>query len=242
MLTYRINCINKLIIVIIFISLAIWRSEAEAANPRGHLDHAAADAIYGWAWDADSPISPVTVHIYVDGVPTVALIANQHRGDLVAAGISPDPYHGFGWVPKGLSSGTHTIEAYAINIGGGINPLLPKPKTMTTRGSLPTGVLDIATTALISGWVYDADAGPSPVETHIYIDGMHRGTVLANDERSDLVPAGVATDAYHGFTWNPPVLTPGEHSISARAVDVGGVGNRELRSSPKNIVAPMAVD
>src|SRR3989344_6014182 len=132
----------------------VWGDYALAVEPRGHLDYAAPDAIFGWAYDADAPITPVVVHIYVDGVPTVALTANQHRGDLVTAGISPDPYHGFGWVPEGLSSGTHTIAAYAINIGGGVNPLLPAPRSFGTQSALPRGVLDIASPALVSGWVY----------------------------------------------------------------------------------------
>jgi len=198
---------------------------AHAADPRGRLDHAAPDAIFGWAWDADAPTTPVTVHIYVDGTPTVSLTANQHRGDLVAAGITSDPYHGFGWVPEGLASGTHTIAAYAINIGGGTNPLLPTPRTLVMTSALPRGVLDNATPALISGWAYDADAGSSPVEVHIYIDGVHRGTVSANDRRDDLVAAGVASDPYHGFTWNPPVLAPGEHTISVWTINSGGGGN-----------------
>ncbi|OHA48559.1 MAG: hypothetical protein A2806_00115 [Candidatus Terrybacteria bacterium RIFCSPHIGHO2_01_FULL_48_17] len=211
---------------------------AHAADPRGRLDHAAPDAIFGWAWDADAPTTPVTVHIYVDGTPTVSLTANQHRGDLVAAGITPDPYHGFGWVPEGLASGTHTIAAYAINIGGGTNPLLPTPRTLVMTSALPRGVLDNATPALISGWAYDADAGSSPVEVHIYIDGVHRGTVSANDRRDDLVAAGVASDPYHGFTWNPPVLAPGEHTISVWTINSGGGGNPELHASPKTMTVP----
>ena len=221
----------------------VWGDYALAVEPRGHLDYAAPDAIFGWAYDADAPITPVVVHIYVDGVPTVALTANQHRGDLVTAGISPDPYHGFGWVPEGLSSGTHTIAAYAINIGpstalgtgAGTNPLLPTQKTFGITSALPRGVLDIATPALVSGWVYDADAGAAAVEVHIYIDGVHRGTLLADDERSDLVAAGVASDAYHGFTWNPPTLSAGAHTVSAWAINAGGGGNPELHASPKTL-------
>ena len=225
----------------VFFSAALFfvlGDDVLAAEPKGYLDHAAPDAIFGWAYDADAPSVPVEVHIYVDDVPTVALTANQHRGDLVAAGISPDPYHGFGWVPEGLSPGTHTIAAYAINIGGGVNPLLPAPRSFGTQSALPRGVLDIASPALVSGWVYDADAGTSAVEVHIYIDGAHRGTVLADDERSDLVAAGVATDAYHGFTWNPPTLPEGAHTVSVWAINAGGGGNPELHASPKTLTVP----
>src|SRR3972149_1953529 len=96
-----------------------------------------------------------------------------------------------------LFPGPPTIAPYAINIvpstvlgtGGGVNPLLPTQKTFGITSALPRGVLDIATPALVSGWVYDADAGAAAVEVHIYIDGVHRGTLLADDERSDLVGA-----------------------------------------------------
>lgn len=207
---------------------------ASAAVPSGHLDYAGSDAIFGWAYDADAPGSAVEVHIYVDGVPTVSVMANQDRQDLVAAGVAPTPNHGFGWVPEGIGAGTHVIEAYAINIGGGANPLLGS-RTITTGSQLPRGTLDFATPGLVSGWAYDADAGEAPVEVHIYIDGVHRGTVLANDERGDLVPAGAATDPWHGFTWNPPVLPPGEHTVSAWAINAGGGGNPELHNSPQTM-------
>lgn len=205
----------------------------DAATPRGNLDHAAPDAIFGWAYDADAPTSSVEVHIYVDGVPTKSVMANQHRGDLVAAGISSDPYHGFGWAPEGLSAGTHTIEAYAINIGGGLNLRLSSSKTLTITSALPRGVLDTATPGLISGWAYDADAGLAAVEVHIYIDGAHRGTVLASDRRDDLVAARISGDPYHGFTWNPPTLSAGTHTVSAWAINTGGGGNPQLHASPK---------
>ena len=211
---------------------------ADAAVPKGHLDVARPDAIFGWAYDADAPNTPVEVHIYVNGVPTKSVMANQNRQDLVAAGITSDPFHGFGWVPEGLPSGTNVIEVYALNIGGGENPKLTGSKTIGITGALPRGTLDIASPGLISGWVYDADAGANPVEVHIYIDGAHRGTVLAGDERGDLVPAGVATDAYHGFTWNPPSLSAGEHTVSAWAINVGGGGNPELHNSPRTLTTP----
>lgn len=209
-----------------------------AAVPVGHLDAARSDAIFGWAYDPDAPNTPVEIHIYVNGVPRVSVMANQHRGDLVAAGISPDPLHGFGWVPEGLPNGNNLIEAYALNIGGGENPRLAGSRTIEISGALPRGTLDNATPGLISGWVYDADAGAEPVEVHIYIDGQHRGSVLANDERVDLVAAGAAADAYHGFTWNPPMLDPGEHTVSAWAINAGGGPNPELHNSPQTMSAP----
>lgn len=221
------------VVVALFIPVS-----AAAAVPVGNLDAARIDAIFGWAYDADAPTEPVEVHIYVNGVPVKSVMANQHRGDLVAAGITGDPLHGFGWVPEGLPSGTNLIEVYALNIGGGENPRLWGSKTIQISGALPRGTLDIVSPGLISGWVYDADAGANPVSVHIYIDGEHRGSVLANDQRGDLVAAGVATDAYHGFTWNPPILSAGDHTVSVWAINVGGGGNPELHNSPLTMSVP----
>ncbi len=204
--------------------------------PVGHLDFASENSVYGWAYDSDAGSAPLTVHIYVDNVPTVALVANQRRDDLLSAGVAPDPFHGFSWAPQGLSSGTHIIRAFAINIPQGFNPELLSAKTINiSQNKSPTGVLDFATPARFSGWAYDPEAGTNPIGVHFYIDGKFAGATLANEKRDDLVVAGVAADPFHGFWWIPPLITPGTHTVTAWAINSPQGHNPELRSSPKTM-------
>src|SRR3989344_3967461 len=208
---------------------ALVLSAVEGANPVGHLDVARPDAIYGWAYDADAPNQPVEVHIYINGKPVKSLMANRHRGDLVTAKVTMNPFHGFGWVPEGLSDGTHRVEVYAINLGPdgrptGLNPKLRGTQDIAINGALPRGTLDSASAGFVKGWAYDADAGSDPIDVHFYIDKQFYGAVRANARRDDLVAARVATEPFHGFVWHPPVLPAGEHILEAFAINVGPSG------------------
>ena len=75
---------------------------------------------------------------------------------------------------------------------------------------------------LLSGWAVDASVGGGvpPVIVNITLDGAVITSVLANQSRPDLVPAGVAPDPNHGFTAKLPPeavgkLRHGTHDISA---------------------------
>jgi len=97
--------------------------------PIGYLDIVNATSVRGWAYDKDSGTNPIDVHIY-DGSSIIgAVTANNSRGDLTP--VIGDPNHGFDYKLPQLSSGEHTIHAYAINCPVGTNPeLLGSPKTI----------------------------------------------------------------------------------------------------------------
>jgi len=93
--------------------------------PIGALDGAAnlgdRVQIAGWAIDPDTGAA-LTVHVYVDGVPTV-LTANAARTDLAPIFPAYGAGHGFvGSIP--VTPGAHTVCAYAIDDASGPNPLL----------------------------------------------------------------------------------------------------------------------
>ncbi len=72
----------------------------------------------GWAADPDAPMSPISVHIYVDGVFTTAIDANRHSEDIGRAVPWFGPDHQWA-VMVWAKNPTTTICAYAINAGPG---------------------------------------------------------------------------------------------------------------------------
>jgi hypothetical protein len=91
-------------------------------NPFGNLDSMVLSGntvtARGWAVEPEQPTSPVTIHIYVDGRPTVAIPANRARSDIGRKYPAAGSAHGFGW-SGALTSGSHLVCAYAINQGAG---------------------------------------------------------------------------------------------------------------------------
>jgi hypothetical protein len=93
--------------------------------PIGTLDQANQTQIAGWVYDQNVGSNPIDVHIYIDNKFAGSTTANQSRSDLVSAGVTPDPNHGFSFsTPFGLSVGKYTINVYAINQPQGTNPEL----------------------------------------------------------------------------------------------------------------------
>jgi hypothetical protein len=91
--------------------------------PIGNLDTATGGAgsiaTTGWALDKDVPTDPVRVHFYVDGAWKLAVTADRARADISQAFPGAGPYHGWSTTLTGITSGAHTLCAYAINLAGG---------------------------------------------------------------------------------------------------------------------------
>ncbi len=107
-------------------------------EPQGNLEQADCNAISGWAKDLDAWGGRVEVHMYFDGPPGVGRglnigLTNLDRpdvGGLNGFSISAsDPR-----IPVDLFDGdNHTVNVYAINVGGGNNQQVNNsPKTITT--------------------------------------------------------------------------------------------------------------
>jgi hypothetical protein len=102
------------------------RVSSPSGPPFGSVDVASAAPggvrVAGWTIDPDTP-APVEMHVYIDGVGTSGIMANQSRTDV--AGVYPlyGPDHGFD-AALPASAGGHDVCVFAINQGVGANLLL----------------------------------------------------------------------------------------------------------------------
>jgi len=85
--------------------------------PVGHLDAASGGLgtvrVEGWAIDPDTT-SPLTIHVYVDGVFRVAATADRARPDIAALYPPYGPAHGFD-ITVPARAGSHAVCVYSIN-------------------------------------------------------------------------------------------------------------------------------
>ena len=117
-------------------------------NPKGFHDGSDCSQSAGWACDADNYNQALDIHFYRDGPAggggtfIGSVSANQPREAGVGAECGGNSNHGFVFTTQAsLKDGnSHTIYAYAINIGSGTtNPLLTNsPKTINCN--LPSTV------------------------------------------------------------------------------------------------------
>lgn len=78
----------------------------------------------------------------------------------------------------------------------------------------------------IAGWAVNDATPAQPVEVQIFIDGKLKGAQVANLSRPDVVDAGWAKDAWHGYEFVLTSLTPGNHEARVYAVHASGGGER----------------
>jgi uncharacterized protein with LGFP repeats len=211
--------------------------QAAAWNPEGSLDAATVldwrAAVGGWSVDFDAPTDPVSVHLYLDGRAVTGVRADRERPDVGRVFSGVGDYHGY-YSTVTVPAGAHELCAYAINVGQGTgNPRLGC-KTVTVKESAynPVGSLDeIAIsggTATIRGWTFDPDVLTSPIDVHVYVDGVGRALLRADQSRPDVGAAYPGTGSYHGFQTDLSLST-GEHTICAYAINVDtGTANSTL--------------
>ena len=95
--------------------------------PVGFLDSVTTSYAAGWAADADTPGTTVTIHIYLDNPYNPAHMIGTTRANLYRPDVQRvtrlGSYHGFRFrIPPQYRG--HVLYAYAINTGRGVNPLL----------------------------------------------------------------------------------------------------------------------
>ncbi|MBI3292282.1 MAG: hypothetical protein HYZ73_05680 [Elusimicrobia bacterium] len=225
--------------------LVLFPSPCWAANqvPIGYLDSADTTKISGWTVDPDNRSASLQVEVLVDGVVKTTVTANQPRGDLVAAGIAPNPEHGYSVSTAGLNlaTGSHTVTAQAIDGQTGERQLLTGAKTLTISSSnqVPIGYLDSATPQSISGWTVDPDNRSASLQVEVLVDGVVKTTVPANQPRGDLVAAGIAPNPEHGYSVSTAGLNlaASTYTVTAQAID-GQTGERQLLTGSKTLVVP----
>ena len=193
-------------------------------DPAGNFEAAVpilgAAHLQGWVLDPDTT-GPVDVHIYQDGNWAAATTANVARADLGAAFPVMGSRHGFS-LDLPMSSGTHQLCAYAINVGAGsTNPQIGC-RTVTVSAA-PAGNFEeigrIYGVVVVKGWAIDPDTG-APIAVTTRIDGVDVATTTADRPRPDVAAVYPAYGAAHGFQQVASV-TPGPHTVCVVAVNAG---------------------
>lgn len=85
-----------------------------------------------------------------------------------------------------------------------------------------------ATESGISGWAVNSASPWERVEVQLFIDGKFVADAIADKYRPDVLAAGWAHDAWHGYAFVAPSLPPGTHE--ARIYALHG-SNRDSRAS-----------
>jgi hypothetical protein len=88
------------------------------------------------------------------------------------------------------------------------------------------GTLDYADARRVAGWVVNQAEPQTHVEVQLYIDGGFAGNGKADLSRPDVKAAGRAEDEWHGFVFDTPPLSAGQHETRVYAVHVSGEGQR----------------
>ena len=88
------------------------------------------------------------------------------------------------------------------------------------------GWLDQADEQTISGWAADDQNEAARVEVQLFIDGKFVADHVAVDFRPDVHAAKRAADDWHGFVFQTPPLSAGEHEAAVYTVYVGASSAR----------------
>ena len=185
--------------------------EAVTATPDGVR-------LVGWAIDPDIA-GPIHVHAYVNQF-AVDTLANVERADIAAAYPAYGGAHGFD-VTVPFGRGVHTACAYAINNSSGANAALGCRAVEVGRA--PIGALESASVGpravRVRGWTYDPDAPTQALEVHVYVDGVGRVAVTADQPRPDIAAAHPEAGLHHGYDATVGALTYGSHQVCTYAIN-----------------------
>lgn len=202
--------------------VALPASAAASHNPGGRLDSVAFVGgqlqVYGWALDPDTHAS-IRVHIYIDGAGR-SLTASRSRSDVARLHKGFGAAHGF-LLRTPLSTGTHSVCVYAINVGAGKNINLGCRSIAINNNPIGaiTGVTRVPTGLHITGWTLDPNTTAS-IRTAIYVDQAGR-TVTANLPVSAAVAkAHPGYGTKHGFDVTMPAAA-GTRNVCVAGINVG---------------------
>lgn len=215
---------------------------APAVRPVGRIDSVTSVPggnlrIRGWAFDGDQPGTSIQVAVYLDGVglrwyPTTVLRTDVNRAYHLTGN------HGFDITVK-AAAGSHKVDVYGINVGGGQgNPLIGSARG-TVIGTLPRGRIDAVTVAsgsvTLSGWAYDPDAPATAISVAVYRDGVGLHWYTTGVPRPD-VNSALGITGTHGFRITIPTK-PGQHDFSVFGINIVPAGPNPLIGK-KSVTVP----
>lgn len=102
---------------------------------RGAIDVADQARIAGWVNNPHSPDIALEVQLFIDGKFAASSFADLRREDLVSAGVTTRPNHGFSFElgQLNLPNGEHSAQVFAVRDAAGASKiLLPVTKTPRT--------------------------------------------------------------------------------------------------------------
>lgn len=198
--------------------------------------------VQGWTFDPDRPEIPIWVHAYLDGAFAGAYLAELPRTDVNSIYVGANSNHGFSFNIPNVSSGSHTLTIFAIDLQGVSNPSLwsgPVPDVHTAQlgspfGAVESGVAVDCGTVELTGWTADPSGGSLSTQIHIYIDGWpgHEQRALnaglASLPRPDIAAANPGYSAERGFRVRIADLAPGPHVFYVYGINAGGSGENLL--------------
>ena len=206
-----------------------WFGSPTGVPPVGYLDSVTVSGTQisaaGWAYDADTTATSITVHMYVDSA-SQAFVANGSRPDVDAV-FHTGTNHGF-TTTMTAAAGTHDVCLWAINTDTNSGNTLLGCRTVVVprplQGYLDTVVPD-PEGVTATGWAYDPDAGTAPVSVRVTVDGVAT-TTSATLARPD-VAAALGIDPNHGYSVRIPA-TLGTHQVCVTALKAAPGVDREL--------------
>jgi hypothetical protein len=226
----------------------------DADAPVGRLETVAdrgdSVRVRGWAFDPNSPTSPVTVSVYADGKKIGTDTTDVARPDVAGANHGAGDRQGFD-ATFTLARGKHTVCVYPFNIGAGYsNPRLgcaivtvTAPASWNPKGRV-ADVRVAGTRVVVEGWSFDPDSPRSANTVRVWADGLRLGDVVADDDRPDVAKYYPSAGAAHGFRLSSR-LTKGTHRVCVYALNKGlgtanpGLGCRSVTVTAPPLVAPI---
>lgn len=114
----------EVVLVCVVASLAAFSTFSPQL--RGAIDVADQTRIAGWVNDPWSPEQSLEVQLFIDGKFVASQLADQPRADLVTAGVTTGPNHGYSFQLQqfNVSSGKHSAQVYAVREAAGASKIL----------------------------------------------------------------------------------------------------------------------
>ena len=118
----------KTFLEILFICVIATLAAFKNYSPllRGAIDVADQTRVSGWTHDPQTPTAALEVQLFIDDQFIATQRADQRRDDLVRAGATKLPNHGFRFdlASSGLTVGRHAAQVYVVRTAAGTNKML----------------------------------------------------------------------------------------------------------------------